>query len=286
MEDEIICPKCHKRNDIQKFCIYCGHRLLDTEQIELILENPEPYCLNCGRPVAKDQTKCECGYEFRIIDCLKCYTKNAYANKFCTDCGQKLWSSSVSEINYDKITHSILKDNFPPEIQNTILHLRYKDTLGINFPEDLKKVGSNKDTLKSNELKVDDNLGEILSRWKIISPRYCINCFSIINKDQYHCKNCGTILPDAKKRIEDIKNRKYKKLVFDMVQLKWNSKFADNYLDSLAPAMGESQFEYRERLKWEFAENTRLKRKIIFETEIIIQDEKRKKNAEEGHGKF
>ena len=47
------------------------------------------------------------------------------------------------------------------------------------------------------------------------------------------------------------------------MQLKWNSKFKGNYLDSLAPAMGESQFEYRERLKWEFAENKKLKRIIL-----------------------
>lgn len=157
MQDEIICPKCHKRNDIQKFCIYCGHRLLNTEQIELILENPEAYCLNCGRAVKKDQAKCECGYEFRIIDCPKCYTKNAYANKFCTDCGKKLWSSNVCEINYDKITPSIFKDKFPPEMQNTILHLRYKHTLGINFPEDLKR---------SVVIRIHSN--QMNQRWMII----------------------------------------------------------------------------------------------------------------------
>ena len=273
MEDKIICPKCHKQNGIQKFCIYCGHQLLDTEQIELIRENPEPYCLNCGRPVKKDQTKCECGYEFRIVDCPKCNAKNAYANRFCTDCGAKLWSASVSEISYAKIKPAIFKDNFPREMRNTILHSRYRHNLNINFPDDLKKIGNDKETLKSNESMVEYNLGEILSRWKIISPRYCINCFAIMNEDEYCCRNCATNLSDAK-RVEEIKNMKYKKPVFDMVQLKWNSKFADNYLDSLAPAMGESQFEYRERLKWEFAENNKLKSKITVEIEGIIKREK------------
>ena len=274
MDDEIKCPKCHKMNDIHKFCIYCGHQLLDTEQIELIQENPDAYCLSCGRPVKKDQKKCECGYEFRIVDCAKCNVKNAYANKFCTSCGKKLWSSSVCEIDYSKIILSLFRDKFTPEMRNTVLHSRYKRGFCINFPDDLKKIGNDLETLKSNESKVDDNLNEILSRWKIISPHYCIKCFSIMKEDSYHCKNCGTILSDAKKRIEDIKNRKYKKPVFDMVQLKWNSKFADNYLDSLAPVMGESQFEYRERLKWEFAENTRLKSTIV-ENEKKI--EKRRK---------
>lgn len=46
------------------------------------------------------------------------------------------------------------------------------------------------------------------------------------------------------------------------MELKWTPKYSDDYLASLAPAFGESQFEYRERIKWEFAENMNLKKYI------------------------
>ncbi|MBQ6511936.1 zinc-ribbon domain-containing protein [Methanobrevibacter sp.] len=32
----------------------------EQEQIRLSLDDPEPYCLNCGRPVKIGQAKCEC----------------------------------------------------------------------------------------------------------------------------------------------------------------------------------------------------------------------------------
>lgn len=67
--------------------------------------------------------------------------------------------------------------------------------------------------------------------------------------------------------------------------MKSNSKFSENYLDSLAPSMGESQFEYRERLKWEFAENINLKKSIINAIQHQInrkkKEEERRKQAEE-----
>lgn len=285
MVDKIKCPSCHKMNEVHKFCIYCGHKLLDDKQIELILDNPEPYCLNCGRPIKKGQSKCECGYEFRIMDCPKCNAKNSYTNRFCTECGEKLWTSDVCEINYGKIESMIIKDRFPQEMRDTILYLRYKKRLGINFPDDFSKIGSDEQQLQSNKSRVEDHLSEIFARWKIVSPHYCINCLSIMNVGKYRCKKCGTFLPYAEERVNQIKNKKYKKPVFDIVELKSNSKFSENYLDSLAPSMGESQFEYRERLKWEFAENINLKKSIINAIQHQInrkkKEEERRKQAEE-----
>ena len=276
--DKIICPACHKRNEVQKFCIYCGHRLLGDEEIELIFDNPEPYCLNCGRPVKRGQLNCECGYQFRDISCPKCNTQNSYVNRFCTDCGEKLWKSDVCKINYGKITQGIIRDKFPKELRNTILHARYKKRLAINFPDDFNRIGSDEKTLKSNQSRVDNHLSEIISRWKIVSPHFCINCFIIMKMDEYRCKNCGTVLPYAEKRVDQVKNKKYVKPVFDMAELKWNSKFSENYLDSLAPDMGESQFEYRERLKWEFAENNNLKKEIL---DVINRAINRRKQEEQ-----
>ncbi|WP_458453893.1 hypothetical protein [Methanobrevibacter sp.] len=51
--------RCHKTNDIHKFCVHCGEKLLDDMQLKLIKDNSAPYCLNCGRPVKKGQLRCE-----------------------------------------------------------------------------------------------------------------------------------------------------------------------------------------------------------------------------------
>ena len=46
-------------------------------------------------------------------------------------------------------------------------------------------------------------------------------------------------------------------------------------MDSLSPTIGESQFEYRERLKWEFVENISLKSKIQYQIACKIKEEER-----------
>ena len=296
MEDKIFCPRCHKRNDIQKFCIYCGHKMLDDEQIKLMTDNPEPYCLNCGRHVGKGQANCECGYEFRIIDCPKCNSKNSYTNRFCTTCGKKLWTSDVCGIHYGKIKFPLIGDRFPHELRNTIMHSRYKRK-SINFPGDIHKIGTDVKQLQSNKSIMDNHLNEIISRWKIVSPNYCINCLSIIKPEEYLCKDCGDVIDEKKlvdcfknkkplpvfdkvelkdeKRVDYLKNKKYVRPVFDIVELKWNSKFTEYYLDSLSPTIGESQFEYRERLKWEFVENKSLKSTIQYQIACKIKEEER-----------
>lgn len=273
MEKGVVCPNCHKRNDIQKFCIYCGHQLLDDEQIKLMTDNPEPYCLNCGRPVGKGQEKCECGYEVSYVNCPDCNSKNAYTNRFCTECGKKLWTSDVCEINYGELKFPYIFDVFPKELRNTIMHLRYKRG-SINFPNDVHNIGENVQQLRLNESRIHNHLNELISRWKIVSPNYCINCLSIIKSEECLCKDCRKTL-DGKIHVNRIGNKKYVQPVFDIVRLKWNSKFSEHYPDSLSPTIGESQFEYRERLKWEFAENLSLKSEIEHQITYKIKEEER-----------
>ena len=80
MSDKILCPNCHKPNGIHRFCIYCGCELLNDEKISLMKENPEPYCLNCGKTVGKGEKYCRCGYEFKDVRCPECSTINSYTN--------------------------------------------------------------------------------------------------------------------------------------------------------------------------------------------------------------
>lgn len=65
---------------------------------------------------------------------------------------------------------------------------------------------------------------------------------------------CGASLGDVE-RIRELKAKgNYIEPQFDNLDMKWTSKIHETYLNSLAPSIGESQLEYRERLKWEFAE--------------------------------
>ena len=274
MDDKIFCPKCHKGNDIHKFCVYCGHKILDDEQLKLMKNIPEPYCLNCGRPVKKGQSKCECGYEFKAINCPKCNSKNSYTNRFCTKCGKRLWTYDVCEITYDKLNYSKYSDNFPHALRSTMLYTRYKVMLTYEFQHDFNALGDSVEELQSNLSKIDNNVYEILSRWKIVSPNYCINCFSIMKPNQYEC-NCGTVLSDGEERVDYLKNKTYTLPTFNIPGIRWTFKFSEYYLDSLAPDIGESQLEYRERLKWEFSEHNE-------DLKISIRKEiKRKKEIEE-----
>ena len=136
--------------------------------------------------------------------------------------------------------------------------------------------------LESAKSKIDEYLCEIGSRWKVVSPNYCINCINIIKPDEYSCTKCGSIFFADKKRVDYLQTEnKYAEPKFDNVNLKWTPKFSNGYLGSLAPAIGESQFEYRERLKWEFAENNYHKIGIIGAIDRKRKDEERKRQAEE-----
>ena len=267
---EIICPNCHKKNEMHKFCIHCGHKLLDDDQI---LDDPQPYCLNCGQGVEKGQKMCVCGYKLGDVNCPECNAKNAYTNRFCTSCGEELWTNYVYSYTYPErlFEEHLFRQMLPPRLKNTSLEKRAQRGIGRNLSE---CVNFN---LTGQLQSVDKNLNEICSRWKIVSPNYCISCLSMT--DAYSCSKCHTQFD--KKRIEELKTQSYIKPVFADNELKWTPKNSGSYPGSLAPAVGESLFEYRERLKWEFAENTKFK-KIIKNAIVRKQEEeKRKKQFEE-----
>lgn len=264
MAEEIKCPHCNKMNTIHKFCIFCGERLpLDDNQIKLMTDKPEASCLNCGRPVIKGQTKCECGYEFADIECPECQTKNVYTNRFCTNCGEKLWSLDVYDYKYDKIIENLIYfKKLPQKFHNISIYNR--SVFGLSLPDDVGIKKNKIRELQSLNLKMNNALCEIRSRWKIVSPDYCINCLGIIKPDEYSCHSCRSDFSDAKKRVEQLQSEinNYAKPIFDYPDSKCTFKYRNYYLGSLAPSIGESQFEYRERLKYEFAEIIIYKRDI------------------------
>lgn len=255
MVDKIMCPHCRKMNEIHKFCVFCGKELpISDEQIKLMADKPEASCLNCGRPAKKGQTRCVCGYEFRNIRCPECGTTNEYANRFCTSCGEKLWRSDVFNYIYDQSHFEVhlFSKNLPHKLRNISVSKRIKSlkpkpgdagyTCGLH-------------ELQSLDSKADKALREIRSRWKVVSPHYCINCLGIIEPDGYSCPKCGLRFEGDKQRVEQLKSENsYAAPAFDVPDLKLSIRFTDHYLSSFAPSIGESQLEYRERLKWEFAE--------------------------------
>ena len=267
MVDKILCPNCYKLNDIQKFCIYCGRKLLDDEQIRQILDDPNPYCLNCGRPAKRNQIKCECGYEFADIKCPKCESKNEYANKFCISCGERLWKSNMNKYKYSKrlFEHHLLKETLPYELRNITVFKRSMNRISWFDDDTLEYKDKNPnwhlERLKSEDLNVNENLYEICSRWRIVSPNHCIRCLGVCSD----ICSCMAQFLTNKKRIEFLQTEKnyYINPRFDIEELKWTSKNKhETYLGSLAPAIGESQLEYMERLKWDFAANIDRKERI------------------------
>jgi predicted nucleic acid-binding Zn ribbon protein len=243
-------------NEIHKFCVYCGKRLpLDDEQIKLMTSKPEVSCLNCGRPVKKGQIRCDCGYEFRDIKCPECGTRNEYANRFCVSCGEKLWRFDVYNYIYDESHFEVhlFSKKLPHKLRNISVSKRYESSLKPT-PGKARYTGSLQ-SLQSSALMVDNALSEIRSRWKVVSPNYCINCLATIMQDAYSCPKCGYAFMGDNRRVEQLRSaNSYVRPAFDLPDSKFTYIFKNNHLQSLAPSIGESQFEYRERLKWEFAE--------------------------------
>ena len=263
MVDKIMCPHCRKMNEIHKFCVYCGKELpISDEQIKLMTEKPEASCLNCGRPVNKGQTRCICGYQFSDIRCPECGTINEYTNRFCISCGEKLWRSDVYDYRYGESYfeyHLIFKEALPRKLRNISLFERnYAFLKPINL---IASYSNDLQSLRAFDLKADDALSEICSRWKVVSPKYCINCLGIINPNAWACPKCGYDFTNGKKRVEQLRSENsYSEPAFDFPNLKFTYISHDNHLGSLAPSIGESQFEYRERLKWEFGEHNMYKK--------------------------
>ena len=284
MEDEITCPKCHKKNGRYNFCTYCGEKL----SIDINTEVQDPYCLNCARPVEKGQKNCECGYEFGDITCPECNAKNEYTNRFCTSCGEKLWQYKVYYYIYDRrvFEHHLIDRILPDELENTAVYKRSKKGIGKD-PLDYIKNSMTINDYESEISKAESNIKEIRTRWKVVSPYYCIDCLNIIDPDEYTCPHCGySFSEDDKKIVEYLKNEnKYVKPLFENEEMRWTSKGTKQYQKSLAPAIGESQFEYRERLKWEFSENLViidcLTSRMADAIDREIEENERKKREEE-----
>ena len=258
MANKIICPHCHRQNEVQKFCIFCGERLIDDEHFRLMEENPEPTCLNCGRLVLKGQIRCECGYEFKHIKCPNCQTANEYTSRFCISCGEKLWRSDVYLYKYDDshFKRHLFEKHLPSKLRNISIAKRCSSS---NFLKPVPGDSIEDRHIKSLQLMdsmVDGALNEIRSRWKVVSPRYCISCLGTVMPYERFCTKCGCAVGNTKrsKQLRGEKNT-YVKPEFTIEDIKMAFFGLDHYLGSLAPAIGESQFEYRERLKWEFAEN-------------------------------
>ncbi len=185
-------------------------------------------------------------------------------------------------------TH-IFNEKLPYALRNTSLYKRQRTKTIFECYELYLFSNNNLKNLESFKSKIDEYLCEICSRWKVVSPRYCINCINIMNSSEHSCTKCGLSLFADKKRVNYLQTKnKYVEPKFWDVSLKWTRKFFNDYFCSLAPAIGESQFEYRERLKWEFAENNYHKINIInaidrkrVDEELERRAEKRRKQKEE-----
>lgn len=293
MAEKIRCPHCSRLNEIGKFCIHCGGKLFKSDdEFRLASASPQPYCLNCGRQALEGQAICGCGYEFADIACPYCEAENPYANRFCSSCGRKLWRSDVYGYTYPERIferHTILVESLPYALHNTSLFRRHKAEVARYEAYDIaKKDGNSEDNLKREDLKTDRYLREICSRWQVVSPRHCIKCLSILKTTvgqvyEFVCPKCGTShLGDERlvRYLQGDKNR-YVRHEFDRPELKWTSKYSESYMLSLAPAVGESQFEYRERLKWEFAENLYRKKNIKTAIDLLNAPEPVRKASEE-----
>ena len=149
----------------------------------------------------------------------------------------------------------LFNESLPSAFRNTSLHRRAKN--GI-CKKPLSDIGGHDveevEIIDIKNRKMDEYLTEIASRWNIVSPRYCIGCLEIVEENEYLCSKCGASLGDVE-RIRELKAKgNYIEPQFDNLDMKWTSKIHETYLNSLAPSIGEFQLEYRERLKWEFAE--------------------------------
>lgn len=233
----------------------------------------EPYCLNCGRPVAIGQIRCECGYEFADVKCPHCATANEYANNYCTFCGKRFWNCLTA---------------FPDLLaigckfeDGTVLDTDFIKKELVKTPHQINGE-INAGVLRSNNVLHDMIISEICSRWWIVSPSNCISCKSEIEPLKNVCPQCSIAHYDANdKNVCELKsmNDNYvetKRDINALSKLKWNYRLLDddldNYFYSLAPAIGESQYAYRQRLFKEYGENCVISFIIKCEWNVYFED--------------
>lgn len=255
----IKCPQCLKFFSfispyfiINHACPHCGNEF-DFDSTE------EVYCFNCGRPVKEGQTKCECGYEFVDIKCPHCKTYNLYTNNYCTSCESTLRSYNV--IFPHKSPQGCIRD----DNNGLLLDMEFLKKELLKDPYQINDKVYTK-VLQNGYLKLDKIINEICSRWWIVSPNYCKSCQSKIEPLEDNCPKCNIThhsdhYDNRVKELKTIKNNytETKRGINELSNLKWTYKLSDtdikDYLNSLAPVIGESQLEYRQRLFKEYGEN-------------------------------
>lgn len=270
----IKCPECSHFFSfisphfiINHDCPHCGMEF-DFEPSE------EVYCLNCGRPVSDGQARCECGYEFADMECPVCKTYNSYTNSYCTSCGRALRGSDfrfpdIKPRGCDYEDNKIILD-FDSLKQESL-----KNPYSIN-----DRIYT--DVLRSEYLKHEQITGEICSRWWIVSPTNCKSCQSKIKPLMNNCPKCDIYHYGAQdnrvKELKTVRNNysETRRGMDELSNLKWNYKFSDedlnDYLNSLAPKIGESQLEYQQRLFKEWAEDSFIKYLIKAEWNIYFEN--------------
>ena len=238
-----------------------------------IIDASLPHCLNCGRPVEIGQTECECGYELADIECSHCKEMNEYTNNYCTSCGKRLWNSSVTFPN-----------NPPRGCQFDDRLLLDSDFLEKELVRTPHQTDGEVHTevLRSQYLIHDNIIFEICSRWCIVSPSNCISCKSEIDPFENACPKCGIVhYGHHDERVSELKSIRdnyceSERSVHELGKLKWTYKLsgidADDYFNSLAPMIGESQLKYRQRLFREYGENCFIFYLIENEWNIYFED--------------
>lgn len=137
-------------------------------------------------------------------------------------------------------------------------------------------------TLYTEFLKYGKIINEISSRWLIVSPFNCKSCQRKIEPLNYRCPTCN--IPhhdDYDDRLKELKitENNYVETnrdIYELSNLKWTYKLSESdlndYLNSLAPMIGEIQFEYRERLFKEWWETCAIMHIIRSEWNIYFEN--------------
>ena len=255
----IACPQCSNY-----FSFISPHFLINyscphcSEEFDIDFVK-DVYCFNCGRPVGKNQEKCQCGFEFKDVRCPNCCEWNSYTSNTCVSCGKPLWSHNVvfdtlppKGCGYGKNKELVIDSDF---IEKQVLKNPYDEagTIYLN-------------TLYREIQKHNIIMDEIHLRWWVVSPLYCKSCQSIIYPFKNTCPNCGinhwhNRLEDPLKALKGIDdNYVGSSRTLELSTLKWSYKLGDDdlnvYINSLAPMAGESQQSYRKRLIREYGENS------------------------------
>ena len=255
----VKCPKC---NDYFSFisphfilkntCPHCGFKPNFKSKA---------YCLNCARPVREGQVKCECGYEFKNIKCPNCKTYNRYTDTHCITCGIQL-NDSVFKLPSSLPWGCQYKNGEAFLDINILKKESLKDPYAVNG-----KVSA--DMLRFELLKHNKIINEIASRWWIVSPDTCKSCQTKLNPLNVKCEKCNIThyTSEYQNKILELK---------ELSTLKWTYRLTDSdviyYLNCLAPAIGESQIQYRQRLYREWMENSFIIYLIKIEWNIYFQD--------------